>query len=360
MGQGAPTTGGIPSFINLLMAHSPVPSGPRLEHMNTTPKGQKRPGALHLSNVGHLFRDMWSLFWRARKRDIVHLNLAPAPTLPLLRALALCCVVRLSRAKLVLHAHSGRINSCLQQPGYRALMRVVLKLVHSFVVVSKVTEGELVHLSDRVVRISNGVDARAILTGPKPEDRLTLTFVGTVCERKGLIDLRDALATLRNAGAPLETMRVLIVGDAKQEGPGVYEKVRQAFAEAHINGVEFTGALPQSQVIEALARTHIFCLPSHWEGTPISLLEAMAAETAVIATRVGEVPLMLGNGSAGVLIEPHDPIRLASAIQRLAKDEGERDRLGREARKRIEDEYSFDRMTIALQDLYRRLIDHSR
>lgn len=361
MGQGYPTLGGVPTFIDRLINDSWLRERVQLDYLNTTPKGVKRPAAFHFSNLWLALRDAFALLARARGKDVVHLNLAPAPLLPLLRALALSSAAKLAGARVILHAHSGRVERSIDQPSYRLFLRLVLQVVDSFVVVSRDARVAVGRLSTKATYIPNGINVRGVPTGPKADDLPTLVFVGTVCERKGLLDLRDALVALQRDGIPLnESLRVLIVGDARQEGPGVYERIRARYAEAKLTAVEFTGSVQRKDLLELLAQAHIFCLPSHWEGSPLSLLEAMAAEAAVVATVVGEIPAILEWGKVGILIEPHDADGLAAAIRRLVEDSQLREHLGCAARNRVEREYGHEKTTAELYALYRELSDYSK
>jgi glycosyltransferase involved in cell wall biosynthesis len=140
---------------------------------------------------------------------------------------------------------------------------------------------------------------------------------------------------------------VLVVGDARQEGPGVFERVRARYERDGLDMVTFTGALAPEDVASILSETDVFCLPSHWEGLPISVLEAMGAGAAIVATNVGELPSLLADG-AGVVVPPHDPRRLAEELRRLLQDAVARDRLGRAARERVRRDFDRD---AAMQDV---------
>ena len=185
-----------------------------------------------------------------------------------------------------------------------------------------------------------------------------IAFVGTVCERKGLVDLRDALVHLGREAGP--AFRLEIVGDGAQEGPEAFDRVRGAYARADLPGVVFHGALDRAGVDEVLARAAIFCLPSHWEGLPLSLLEAMAAATAPVATRVGEIPWMLDEGRAGLVVEPRDVDALASALGELVRSADRRAELGAAARRRVEEHYAERTCFEAIAALYRRVGRYSR
>lgn len=353
VGQGAPTTGGIPSFLARIVADPWLRERAEVAYLNTHPRGVKRPGALHPSNLFLVVKHARQVRRRARGSDVVHLNLAATPTLPLLRALALAAAARLGGSAVVLHAHTGQVEECVRRPVFRWLLRLVPRVTDRFVVVSETARLAVERLGLPAVQLDNAVDPGAFETGPKEMDPPLLAFTGTVCERKGLIDLRDALLRLRDEeGGPLP-VRVVIVGDGAQEGPGAFERVRDAFARSGLHEVEFLGARPEADVRAVLARAAIFCLPSHWEGFPLSLLEAMAAETAVIATTVGAIPRMLDEGRAGVLVAPHDPLALAAAIRRLSEVADERGRLAHAARARVEREYAWERMVRSLYEVYR-------
>jgi glycosyltransferase involved in cell wall biosynthesis len=356
VGQGPPVTGGIPSFIAALLDDDLLHQRVHLEYLNTTPRGMKRPGAASAGNVLQALRDALRVLAGAGRAHIVHLNLAAAPSLPLLRALLLAAAARARGARVILHAHTGRLDRSARSPVYRALMRLVGRVVDQLVVVSVAAERTARGLAPRVVRIENGVDPADFSTGPKQEGPPTLTFVGTISERKGLIDLRDALLELRREGA---TAHAVIIGDARQEGPGVFERIRAAYRAAGLDDVEFTGSLPHEDVIDRLARAGIFCLPSHWEGFPLALLEAMASACAIIASRVGDVPAMMDEGRAGILVERGDVAALASALRRLVEDPSERQRLGAEARRLVEERYSRRQMTGAVVRLYEELAGYS-
>jgi len=353
VGQGSPAKGGIPSFVSDLLLDRWLRERVRLEYFNTTPDGVRRPGSASLANVVLTMRHASRVFARARKVDVVHLNVAPAPALPLARAMVLCVAARLAGARTILHAHTGRLDMCSRSPVYRLLLRAALAISHTFVVVSVPAERAVARLgrSGKVVRLQNWVDPDTFGTGPKPTQPPVLTFVGTVCERKGLLDLCRALVDLRRRrGFQRGDLRVIIVGDSSQEGPGVDARIRRTFEHAGLGWVEFVGVLERPEVLRILAESSILCLPSHWEGFPLSVLEGMASGAAIIATRVGDIPWMIEG--AGILLDPGDVGALSRAIERLVVDQVERDRLGRRGRSRVEEDLSRSRLVPCVYSLY--------
>jgi glycosyltransferase involved in cell wall biosynthesis len=107
------------------------------------------------------------------------------------------------------------------------------------------------------------------------------------------------------------------------------------------------GWLDGERKARALASAEVFVLPSLSEGMPVALLEAMACGLAIVATRVGGVPELLGEGRDASLVGPGDPAALATALAALAAEPERRRRLGEAAAERAR--------RLAEEDVYGRL-----
>jgi glycosyltransferase involved in cell wall biosynthesis len=103
---------------------------------------------------------------------------------------------------------------------------------------------------------------------------------------------------------------------------------------------------------ELLARATVFVLPSHAEGLPVSMLEAMAAGCPVIATAVGGIPDVISDGFNGLLIPPRDPAALARAMERLLTDPPLAFAMGRAARATIASRFTPDRAVERVGRIY--------
>jgi glycosyltransferase involved in cell wall biosynthesis len=354
VGQGAPARGGIPTFIYGILDDPVLRDEARLSFLNTT-HDAGRPGGATVENVRSMLRDVSALFRQARRVDVVHLHVAPAPLLPLIRATVLLAAARLAGARTILHAHSGRLHIAARSAAYRTGLRVLGLLADRTIAVSADGLRTLQHADVRAELLANALDTGAFPEPQRDPGLVSIAFVGTVCARKGLDDLRIAMLRLRDAG-PRTPVHLTIVGDGRQEGPNVFEQVQKDYANSDLNDlVTFTGALPPSDVMSLLTKADIFCLPSHWEGLPLSLLEAMAAGSAVVATTVGDIPEVLEHGHAGILIEPQQPTQLADALGRLLDDPEERARLGTVARERVRRDFDRAAMARRILEIYRAL-----
>jgi glycosyltransferase involved in cell wall biosynthesis len=199
---------------------------------------------------------------------------------------------------------------------------------------------------DRCWKILNAIDLEPLLALEPPPLR-TPPVVGTFARlyRQKRLDLfLDALAELRRRGVPF---RGLLIGDGPSSG--------ELQAQARRLGLEdVVGFDEQRQdAAAALSRLDVFALTSSDEGGVLTVMEAMAAERAVVTTRVGVVPEVVDDGRSGMVVPPGDSRGFANALQRLIEDASLRQAfaaVGREeARRRFGPEAMAARMAAAYE-----------
>ena len=204
---------------------------------------------------------------------------------------------------------------------------------------------------DNTVVIPNGVDAAGFAAaarrrksarkslGLEPEE-IAVLFLGRLSPEKGAATLVEAFAEV---AAKTPEARLLVAGD----GP---ERRRLEKSAVPLGGrVSFLGKVDDPKVLHAAA--DIFAMPSFYEGFGLSVAEAMASGTPVVASSVGGLPELLRHGKCGILVRPGRPDKLASAILALARDPGERKKLAAEGRKRAK-EFPMEKMLESYFHLY--------
>ncbi len=183
---------------------------------------------------------------------------------------------------------------------------------------------------------------------PGNDERVRALFLGRHGERKGSYDLIKALARLTPS-----TRAALTVAAA---GDGDVAEVRAAALAARVDDV--LTVLPWVDAPtrdELLATSDILVLPSHDEGLPMALLEAMARGLAPLTTPVGGIPELVTDGIDGMLVPPGDIEALAGALESLVNDPELRRAIGRAARSRAGD-FDSGRWFAALIDEWTRLV----
>jgi sugar transferase (PEP-CTERM/EpsH1 system associated) len=122
--------------------------------------------------------------------------------------------------------------------------------------------------------------------------------------------------------------------------------------------VRFLGR--RDDIPDVLAAADVFVLASLWEGSPLSVMEAMAAGRPVIATTVGGVPELLDDGVHGFLVSPGDARALSEAMLHLMRNPGERVRMGSAAAIRARERFDHRQMVKAYEALYQSLLSNAR
>ena len=161
-------------------------------------------------------------------------------------------------------------------------------------------------------------------------------FVGRLSPEKGVAVLAEAAARAR--------LCVDVVGDGPSQDV-IASEPRLAPR----------GGLPPAETRRLIARAGALVVPSLWyEGLPMVVVEAFAAGTPVIASRIGALAELVADGETGLLVEPGDPDDLARALARLAGDPAAARRMGRAARAAYERNWSEPVTTDTLLAVYER------
>ena len=137
-------------------------------------------------------------------------------------------------------------------------------------------------------------------------------------------------------------------------GPEKDALVAQACELGIQDHVKFLG--DRKDIPQLLASCDLFVLPSIYEGLPLSILEAMAAGKAVVATAVGGIPEIVKDGETGVLVPSGDPVALARAIQSLLSNPIQVRKIGAAGRALVKQEFSSDGMVERINQVYEELL----
>jgi len=233
------------------------------------------------------------------------------------RLLGVPCVVKL---------HGSDINVIAKLPAPRRLTAWALSRAARVVAVSRALGDEVVALGvprDRIALVMNGVDGELF----RPRDRTAaraelglgseplVVYVGNLKVDKGVLDLAEAWKRVDGA-----SLAVIGGGPAKQ-----------ALEAAGVPRMTVVGPQPLARIPIWMAAADVIVLPSHNEGTPNVVLEALACGRRVVATNVGGIPDLITRPELGALVTPRDPAALAMAITsaiRTPYDPAEVARLG--------------------------------
>lgn len=262
--------------------------------------------------------------------------------------------------------YSGVIGKCLRIPSlahirdiepFGRMARILIRQNTRLMAISQAVERYLIEETmppRQISRIYDGVDLREYQPQARREarDGVLIGIIGQIGERKGHLVLLEALRELVREHAPV---KLLIVGKEPAHSVEGYTERLQAFVRQHqlepyVKLLGFRRDVP-----DLLAQLDILALPSLQEPFGKIVIEAMAMETPVIASRVGGVPEILADGETGLLVPPQDSIALKQALSRLIADAALRERMGKAGRQRVEACFSLERNVHATQAIYQEL-----
>lgn len=289
--------------------------------------------------------------------NLVHVNMAADASC--MRKMIFMQVAHIFRKKVLIHEHGGDFQGfyyerCSQKRKER--VKKVLNQADLFIVLSdqwKDFFSDIVEPS-KIRVLENGV--------PVPEKEKKdyashkAVFLGRLCKEKGIGELLEAIPVIRQQIPDFS----LVLGGVWETGNEELKVQAERLSDA-VNCPGWVTAGEREQLFDDCS---IFVLPTWFEGQPVSLLEAMAAGMCAAATEVGGIPQIMleeyeknekhsGICTNGCLLKAKDTADLADSMIMLLKDDKLRERMGRNARTRIINAYSIEKMKKKLLACYR-------
>jgi glycosyltransferase involved in cell wall biosynthesis len=191
--------------------------------------------------------------------------------------------------------------------------------------------------------VHNGVPDVAVEPMPRPRPGVIVGAAGRLEPQKGFDVLLRALRDVEDA-------TLVLIGDG-----GEYEHLRSLARSLEL-GDRIVWQDWSDDVRSYLPTFDIFVLPSRFEGFPLVVLEALLAETAVVATDVGSVPEAIRHEETGLLVPADDAAALAAAMRRLLADADLRRSLGSRGRRLVLDRYTAQHMARSFRSIYNELV----
>lgn len=188
--------------------------------------------------------------------------------------------------------------------------------------------------------VPNGVDSEYFKPAPSPgkrdESTTRFLFVGRCHDQKNLFFLLEALARLAGEGG--RAFEAHFAGDGPLRG----ELEARAAALGIARLLRWHGWCSKSALLDLYRKCHCFVNPSHYEGMPNTVLEAMACGLPVVASRIPGNTELVGEGRAGLLFDIGDLQGLLGCLRRMAASPSERESWGAQGRRFVEESFSWD------------------
>ncbi|HYE72143.1 MAG TPA: glycosyltransferase family 4 protein, partial [Blastocatellia bacterium] len=220
------------------------------------------------------------------------------------------------------------------------------------------TTRELLSLGDRHIEVlPNPVDVKKFKPiTEKAEQPGLIVFVGTVCEKKGVRQLVEAMPQIVAAKPEAELWIVGRDSVDPESGHSYSNQLRLTIPVRLQKQILFKGPIEHTELPSLLSQASVCVYPSHMEALPIAWIEGMAMGKAIAASKTGPGSEVISHGESGLLCDPHNPGSIAQEIIRLLDDKELRQRLGKGARQRAEQNFSLDVLIARNEAFYERCL----
>lgn len=345
-----PPYGGIANWTAMLTRYISTEKVDEIDYriIDTSPKKRITEGRGIIQRV---LGGMWSLVktYKSLKNELTKdcpncVHITTSGSLGLMRDKVILAILAKKKVNTVYHIHFGRVSEILKNGGWEdKYLRYNLKLADNIVVIDETTLTSLNNngFGAKSVYVPNFINLKEL---PKVcrEPNKIITFIGWVIPAKGITELVEAWQSI-----PLETIQ-----DWKLDIIGPYNREYVDTLNIETNGtINFIGELEHKEALNKLNNSKVFVLPSHTEGFPNSVLEAMVLGKAIIATSVGAIPQMLSEG-CGIVIKEKCVEELKLALVKVMTENV--DTLGMKALKRVEEEYEISKVVEQYTKLWRK------
>lgn len=300
--------------------------------------------------------------FREERPVIVHTHMAKAGTVGRLAA-------RLAGVPIVLHTYHGHVFHSyfgpLKTQTFIRIERALSRVTDLILTVGERQRQEILGYGignpDKLRSVPLGLELEPFVESPRhrgefraelgvPDGTRLVGIVGRLVPVKGhTVFLKAARLVLSR----LPNVRFLIIGDGELR-EGLESQARDLGIDGGVTFLGWRHDLPR-----VYADLDLVVLSSYNEGSPVALIEAMAAGRAVVSTDVGGVSDVVSDGVNGLLVPPRDPESLAGAIVRLLSSERSLPAMGAAGREAVYPKYSINRLVSDVREIYSDLVAES-
>lgn len=287
---------------------------------------------------------------RIGRNQVVHLT--TSGSFSMLKDIFVAFIFKLCSSEVLLHIRFGRVPELYNIKNIEfVFFKILICFADKIITIDQPTLNVLRESwQGKVVYLPNPVSDFFLINANREEQNTksqldpTILFVGHVIKEKGVYDLIEAVREIPN-------IHLRIAGFATD-----FEKEKLNRLASSFSGLKFSilGNLGQNELLKELNTCTLFCLPSHTEGFPNAVLEAMACGVPMVVSDVGEVPFMIQNGSQNLawLFKAKDVKSLNEAILSALSNPNERIKRGGNAKSKVLSNYTSEKIFNDLQAIW--------
>lgn len=334
----------------------------KIIHLDTADRrGLSNMGKIDFANVYLALFHFLKFLWLSIKErpEVVYVPISQA-TLSYLRDCLFLVPARLFRRKIIIHLHGGYFREFYEQSNRvkKLLIRWTLKDVRRVIILGQslkyIFEGLVP--SERIAVIPNGIEANVYFnynSRLEEESKILVLFLSTLARPKGFIDVIRCIPEVLKSR---NDVKFVFAGELYTKWGEKDEAIEFIKQNKLHSVVKFPGVVTGDEKIKLLLSAAIFVFPSHNEGQPFVILEAMAAGLPIITTDVGAIKEMVADGLNGFMVDKQNPKQIAEKTIFLLENEKLRKEMGQRSRRRFLKYYTKDKFIGNLDKVFEEVL----
>jgi L-malate glycosyltransferase len=201
---------------------------------------------------------------------------------------------------------------------------------------------KLFKIEREITVIPNGIDTKIFLPQNERIKQNSILYFGTIIRKKGVLELAQIFNLLLKKNP--DTFLNIVGKDTKDiiTGTSTIDLMKSHLSIDALDKVSFKGEKNYSEVIDEIASANVIVLPSFAEAVPMSWLEAMSMQKAIVTSNIGWANELMINSKTGFTISPKDHANYADKINLLLNDTFLAIELGKAAREKVNKEFSIN------------------
>ena len=206
--------------------------------------------------------------------------------------------------------------------------------------------------------IPNSIDIDKFVFDDKIEaQEKTILYFGTLIRKKGLLELPLIFNEVYKKN---NKVKLILIGrdtsDIISGNTSTWSMMQSLFDADALQNVEYIGSIPYDKIKQHISLATVCVFPTFAEALPVSWIEAMAMQQAIVASNIGWAIEVIDDGINGLLVHPKEHKSYAENINKLLENKELRTKFGIEARKKVEQKFSIDVVAKQSADFYQKLI----
>ena len=256
-------------------------------------------------------------------------------------------------------AYFCKLEGRTQKPKNFWLEKIALHSADHLISVSRFTADQtkdIFHIKKHIEIIPNSVMINRFLPEHRAEKEDRILYFGTLIRKKGVFDLVHAFNALMQRGSKAQLYFAgADVLDIKT-GRSTQELMQELLSPKAEKRAYFLGKLDHDNIREEIAKATVITLPSHAEALPMTWIEAMAMEKAMLTSDIGWAKEVMSDGQTGYTVAPKNHDEYACKLWRLLQNTEMRRKFGKAARARVVDRFSAEFIAEKNRDFYQKII----